>query len=422
MRIVSALPPFFLCVLCGLGHGGCGRKGPPLAPLVFLPAPVGELTTKRLGSDAVLQFTIPTTNSDLTNPADLDRIEVYAHTGPLPTPADYVRYGTLIARIQIRDPRELTGATGAEGAAAANGGVDPAATPMPEQGAVISVVETLTEEHKVLGPLPFKQTTGTAPIVESLETEGTVNLPLPIIRYYAVVGVSRSRNRRGAFAGPLGIPLVDPLAAPEDVKASYSETAITLTWPETPGQFNVYDVDASGAQGTGGPTGAGGAGGAQGAARIGRPVAPLNTAALATPEFADPRLEFGTERCYAVRTVLTVGATAVESEPSPRVCVRPIDTFAPSAPRTLASVSSENVVTLIWEPNIEKDLGGYRVLRGEGPDATLAPLTPSPIQETTYRDETVESGRTYTYAVEAVDTATPPNVSEPSNRVTETIR
>jgi fibronectin type 3 domain-containing protein len=45
-----------------------------------------------------------------------------------------------------------------------------------------------------------------------------------------------------------------------------------------------------------------------------------------------------------------------------------------------------------------------------------------PIKETTYRDTTVKPGVRYVYAVVAVDTASPQNVSAQSNRVEETAR
>jgi fibronectin type 3 domain-containing protein len=76
---------------------------------------------------------------------------------------------------------------------------------------------------------------------------------------------------------------------------------------------------------------------------------------------------------------------------------------------------------LIWEPNTEKDLAGYLVLRGES-GGPLSPLTKEPIQETTYRDTTVRPGTTYEYAVVAVDNAPTPNRSDYSNRVTEVAR
>ena len=80
------------------------------------------------------------------------------------------------------------------------------------------------------------------------------------------------------------------------------------------------------------------------------------------------------------------------------------------------------MVNLIWDANTEPDLDGYLVLRGEAPGDTLQPLTPAPIHETRYQDRAIKPGVTYFYAIVAVDRATPPNRSAPSNRVQETAR
>ena len=98
-----------LLCLCVLNFAACGRKGPPLAPIVLLPAPVGEFAAKRAGEDVVLHLKVPAANTDSSTPPDLDRVEVYAHTGPLPAPTDFVKYGTLIATI-VNERTENIGA------------------------------------------------------------------------------------------------------------------------------------------------------------------------------------------------------------------------------------------------------------------------------------------------------------------------
>jgi hypothetical protein len=150
---------------------------------------------------------------------------------------------------------------------------------------------------------------------------------------------------------------------------------------------------------------------------------PLNAEPLATLTFDDPRVEFGLERCYEVRTVEAAGTLlTVESDPSPPVCVTAVDTFPPAAPANLAAVGSEGAINLIWDPSSDPDLAGYVVLRGEAGGGTLAAITPAPIKETTYRDAAVTRGTRYVYAVVALDTASPQNVSVESNRVEETAR
>jgi hypothetical protein len=83
------------------------------------------------------------------------------------------------------------------------------------------------------------------------------------------------------------------------------------------------------------------------------------------------------------------------------------------------SSPGEGTITVIWDPNIEKDLAGYIVLRGAAPGDDLQPITPVPIHESSLRDP-VRPGILYVYAVRAVDKAG--NVSEMSSRVQEAAR
>jgi len=406
----------------------CGRKGPPLPPFVYLPAPVGEFTARRVGGDIVLNFKIPTANTNGVGPADHERVDIYAHTGPLPAPADYLKFATLIGTIPIKPPPDpdappsgATSASGATGASGARGAEEANAEPMIEQGWATSVREAMTPALLEPGALPYvKQVPTTPPLPDVVETPGTVNLPAPVMRYYVVMGTSR-KNKKGPFAGPLGVPISSELPpAPESPEVKYSQDSLSLTWTPAkggPARFNVYEVDESGSS-AGAPPGAK----ADAKASAGVPqVLPANAAVLLVPTFTD-KVVFGTRKCYAVRSVAAVGAISLESEPSPPICVTPEDKFPPAAPKQLASVSDDKGVNLIWEANTEADLGGYIVLRGEGTGDMMTPLTPEPIRETSYRDSMVQPGHSYVYAVVAVDNATPPNRSEESNRQTEVIR
>ena len=80
------------------------------------------------------------------------------------------------------------------------------------------------------------------------------------------------------------------------------------------------------------------------------------------------------------------------------------------------------MINLIWDANVETDLAGYIVLRGEAPGDTLQPITKEPVTVTSYRDESVRPGTRYVYAVVAVDRAVPRNNSPQSNRAEETAR
>jgi hypothetical protein len=200
-------------------------------------------------------------------------------------------------------------------------------------------------------------------------------------------------------------PPLDPAAA------GTLASRVPFPWPPTAGGYAVYEVlppDVT-APGAAPPPAA-------------QPFPkPLTAAPLKATTFTDPRLEFGVARCYVVRATETVGQLSMESEPSAPACISARDTFAPAAPKSLGAVSSAGAISLIWEANTEPDLAGYIVLRGVN-DGALEPVTPQPIKETTYRDTRVRRGSRYTYAVIAVDTATPPNRSGESNRVEETVR
>ena len=86
----------------------------------------------------------------------------------------------------------------------------------------------------------------------------------------------------------------------------------------------------------------------------------------------------------------------------------------------MTAIPSDGAISLIWEPNAERDLAGYIVMRGANrPAAPLEPITPSPIQEPFFKD-TVPAGVQYAYVVKAVDKAG--NASAPSTPVVESAR
>jgi hypothetical protein len=85
----------------------------------------------------------------------------------------------------------------------------------------------------------------------------------------------------------------------------------------------------------------------------------------------------------------------------------------------VTAIPSDRAISLIWEPNTEKDLAGYIVLRGTGTAGPLEPITPTPISDTQLTDG-VPPGIQYVYAVKAVDKAG--NISPPSERVSEAAR
>jgi fibronectin type 3 domain-containing protein len=190
---------------------------------------------------------------------------------------------------------------------------------------------------------------------------------------------------------------------PSPPTVSYDEQRVLVEWPASgetdPSAHHVYEVGRAGEQ-------------------VDAPDRKLTTEPVTGASFEDARVEWGVRRCYAIRAVVTVDAGAVESDASPSACVEMADTFAPPPPTGLTAVSSVGAVSLIWDATTVSDLSGYLVLKGP-PGGPLAPVTPGPVAETTYRDQ-ASPGTRVAYAVQAVDKAG--NISAPSSTVEETSR
>ena len=67
-------------VLAMTAGAGCGKKGPPLAPYVLLPAAPARVAAQRIGDDVFVTFAVPAQNVDASKPADVRRVEVYGFT------------------------------------------------------------------------------------------------------------------------------------------------------------------------------------------------------------------------------------------------------------------------------------------------------------------------------------------------------
>lgn len=393
--------------------GGCGKKGPPLAPLNMAPEAPGSVEARRLGDTVYLQMQVPAKNAGGTGPYSIDRIDVYAVTlapgAVVPANRDLLKPEHVIAKIPVAPPVDPEAA-------------DPA-TPetRPGPGDTITFVETLTAATLVPQQITKPPKAGDAakipPVPVPAAAPGVTpppSGPLVLTRLYVLQGVTANR-RAGTPSARLEVPLLSaPGPARPGAAPTWDETSVTVSWQppasasdEVPGvAYNVYAVPAAGSI-AGVPATA--------------PV-PLNEKPLETTTFARDGAEPGREQCFVVRSVATIGTALIESDPSSPICVTPRDTFAPAAPKTLQAVGSAGVVNLIWDANTETDLAGYLVLRGEAPGDRLQPLTPEPIRETRYQDRSVKPGVTYIYAIVAVDRATPPNRSAESNRVQETAR
>jgi hypothetical protein len=235
-------------------------------------------------------------------------------------------------------------------------------------------------------------------------------------RIYVVRGMTRG-GRPGSPSTRLAVPLVPPPPPAAALAASFTETAVAVTWlppvlesGSAPMKmaYNIYlappsneSTQAEAAKPADAPT-------------------PLNEKPLDLTSFEHAGVEPGVEQCFVVRTVETVAGAIVESDPSHRACVTPRDIYPPAAPKGLSAVAGPGAINLIWDANTEGDVAGYLILRAEAPGDTLQPLNSAPARDTRYRDTTVTAGARYIYAIVAVDRAG--NRSAASARVEETAR
>jgi hypothetical protein len=418
--------------LAGAVTGACGKKGPPLTPIVRVPAAIETLAPRRVGDDVYVTFTVPAANIDASTPASITRIDVYAATSLTPpTRARFLEIATLVGTVPVAsaaDPADPTA------------GVPPSDSQVGAlQGTAVTVRDRLTAAARQPRELPVLEDERRA-----VSPVGAIVAPRPTVprRFYMAIPFS-GRQLAGPRSPVVELPLTTLPAPPAGLQVTMSATAATLRWepsggligwlldralpvensplaepvparpatappspdvPPGPTRYNVY-VEL-GADPLAPPS-------ALSAITPWNVIAPqpLNPMPLAVLTYADAIVTDGRERCYTVRAL----RGTVESEPSPRECVTPIDIYPPAAPTGLDRIAGEGFIELLWEPNIEPDLGGYIVLRAEAGGDTLLQLTATPISATRFADRTVTRGVRYTYVVVAVDNRVPlPNMSEPA--------
>jgi hypothetical protein len=406
-RVRRVLDRKKFCALTGsalivVGTIACGQKGPPLPPLVLVPAPP-VVTADRRGTSIDVGFTVPNANDDGSRPANIARIDIFAINGPAAgmTDVEMIKRGARVASVAVKSPRDPSDTVKAGEStdvleAPEGNGLD--------QGAASTVTEQITASMLQ----PGNSGSRAAPLAVPLlgPSEGA------FVRTYIGVGVDK-RGRLGRFSKRVTVPLAVAPPKPSQPTITYNESKITVRWSPPPSErtvdathlssrpldspsaaltYNVYDSETG---------------------------ARLTQTPIKALEFEDTRIEWGATRCYAVRAVKAIGASTLESEAGEPQCEKLVDTFAPSAPKGLNAVSSEGAVSLIWEANAEPDVAGYYVLRGQ-PGGHLDRLTPTPIPESSFLDSTATRGVRFVYAVVAVDKAG--NISAQSERVEETAR
>ncbi|HEY2960882.1 MAG TPA: hypothetical protein VGJ37_00575 [Pyrinomonadaceae bacterium] len=354
-----------LLVVVTLAALGCGKRRPPLPPIERVQQRTELLSGAQQGNEVILSWPAPQRNAPDSSVQSIRRIDVY----------------------------RLAEKPGA-----------PLALTEEEFAARATLVGSVTYEQ-------IKTAGDTLTYRDALELAGQ-----PARLRYAIRYVNAS-GQRASFSNFLTIEPAARIAQPPTLvsPAKTAEDAITITWQppaanidgSTPVNllgYNVYRMDESQSE----PN-----------------QTPINSALVSGTSYSDRNFKFGNDYRYIVRSVsLGTGGAQVESLNSNSVPVQARDVFAPAPPErpSIAPDPSFGRLAIFFAANKESDVAGYNIYRSTDPNlpkASWTKLNQELLTRTNYRDDKVESGKTYYYYIVAVDNAG--NVSQPSEVASETV-
>jgi hypothetical protein len=349
--VVATLLAACICAV----FSGCGAPGPPSPPTPIIPKPVSDLSAHQMGSNVVLNFTLPTQDEGGDRLQEPPAIEIFRAMRPAGSA------GKLATRL------------------------------------VYTVPSAVVDTYLHAGVIEFRD-----PLIPaSLAGQEAVYM----------VRVRASKKRASDDSNIASVRFLPVPAPPSDFRAKVTETAIELTWqapPETASSaavvgYRVYraaipkDVVLPPEF---------------------TDVSQLHLAAgleligpAPSTSFRDTNFAFDTPYVYVVRSVGGTEGQSVESGDSKPLVITPKDIFPPAAPQRLISVvvpatqMASAYVELSWEINAEPDLAGYWVYRSEQPDTPGQKLNSQLLLSPTFRDMTALPGKRYFYRVSAVDSS-----------------
>jgi hypothetical protein len=358
----------FSLVLCLL-MVGCAQTGPPLPPSLELPKPPSDLHASRKGNLVTLTWTQPAVTTDrlgvrYLGPTRICRALKTQFTacgnpaGTLPAPA----IPPNRSRKKPRKPKSSSSSSPAQ----------------------------VTQTYSDALPSVWLQRDSAEDVIYAVEV--------------------LNRNGRGAgISNLVRVPAVSTLPAPGDLAATLSGDGVSLTWTSE-GETQPAKEDDSSTQSAR----------VQHRYRIYRREEATGNDAVAgevevneagPAHFTDSGFAWEKTYLYRVTAVSTAkrpeGEVQVEGEDSAAVRVVAHDIFPPAVPAGLqAAYSGEGqkpFIDLIWAPVTTADLAGYNIYRSEGSGGPTTKLNSELVKSPSYRDFTVESGKTYTYTLSSVD-------------------
>ena len=465
MRIASC----YLVVLAVLAPG-CGKRGDPLPPLRPVPDTAEALVIRQVGTTLELEWQAPSRNHDgTTEKVDLREVSIFRRVLDLDA---LVEEQTQPVEPLEEELGPLEAGPDAEGDTAPPP-EEPGEEPDVETATEPQIAEELPdgeapqgsetptgptvptgEEEAVLEDLPPAIPPRPALQIQPFFTEAEVIATLPSTELAATLSYEEGveadwvgkrveyaliyTNRKKRASPPSSVVQIEPmeeLEVPGAPVASVGDGRVELRWetgtPSDEALFDVYRRDGD-------------------AESYSRKT--VNPIPVGSHELIDEAIVFGRPICYGVRQVVPPPAPPVEVPPvealehveaegegpvplepeaselvpvvppianpfriesllSEETCLTPEDTFAPETPTAVVGVSIDSGVFLTWDVVDAEDLAGYRVYRSSAPSGPFELLNAAIVVEASYVDETAEEGRTYYYAVTAVDSTEAVNES-----------
>lgn len=344
MKRAAAILALGLALLPGQA---CGKKGPLQPPLSAGPKPVEGLTARQRAETVILEWTNPEKAVDGRPVGALEAVEIWVFdrglpAGARPGPAAEVEKAARLAR---RIPRaEFASFRG------------------PAEGASRSMAFAFVFDPGPAGPKDLAFT----------------------------VRVLDGKRRGSDFAAPVAVAVRTCPKPPWNVEARVLRDRIEISWwgpesnidgtkPESVSGYAVYRFEGE------------------------SPERRLGTTASDVTRYEDRGFRFGQTYSYFVRALAAGTKEEVESGDSAAAEAVARDIFPPDPPAGLVAIAAPDAVSLSWAAGREEDLAGYRVWRKEPGLSDYVALTPGLLAANAFTDATAARGKTYIYAVSAVD-------------------
>ncbi|MEI6669706.1 MAG: fibronectin type III domain-containing protein [Acidobacteriota bacterium] len=232
----------------------CGKKGPPLAPIVKTPAVPADFSAVRSGDTVYVRFTAPIANTDRTTPADLSRVEVYAYTAIREIEGLEVRDMTLVADVLVRrppDPEDDRDAKDQKASAKKPAKPKPV-EPGVDQGTIVTITETLTPETMAMTVLRKRWIPKPAVVIDAPDRGSTLAPPAvgPMTepgprRFYLAYTVNH-RGERGTPSLRVAVAFDPPPPAPGKPWLAVKDKTVEVSWDPPVGSAFTVDQPAAG--------------------------------------------------------------------------------------------------------------------------------------------------------------------------------